>query len=760
MVDIVFNNNQAYELAAAIGVPLGAIAHNATRTISTLPPLAAILGRIEGGKPTILPRHQSSYDEWLVVGTTNRDLITTLTSVSRFVVPSYAELESGCPQRSFNPSEKLTSLAADIYPAGYYILRSPPKYFTKVLERVGLWDDLDKRRPSKSAYILPGYRDVYAAFSAALSASLWDEASSYLELLEQRALTTSDNISFLKVQLLAQQRRWADLWARDDFADIARLRAPRAVRDALLASFHQSVLLPLEQQGQRKQALDEFRRHHKRFSRLFRESIDTTYGPALMVYAYRAADKGNREMLVQISKQLDDHNAQDVLEDLLGLLPPAEKKSIADRDVDIGPSPSASTPKQMVKSAIQSEEYTAAWDAALKLHTLEEQAQAMLEIAYLSDDPSQIDSALLALWALPESQQHNILQSRRLSLIATTLTSLASTVPTPSKTELQIEGWIEWLTIAVSDPDNKQLIKSLDTISALDSRYWTITRVSDLAMHLTEIAMGAMVSRGYIRDAVRHLRDYFLQEPEFPREQGVFDDVYEALYLATLEQRDINEPTSRALLRLAEARLYRKPSIRDTVAQHLTDWFKDPIPALEGVAQEAFDLLSAYGVQGPILALWYRNWMETLLAAPRLRDQISLQVWLYLGEWVQPGDDLLVRIRERLATLEELDDDPIAALPRQFSIAIFTLRHESAMRVEQELHRRNDGIVVHICEDTVLTDRAKNLAQMSDMSVIVTTCITHALTYGIGPYLQDPVYPQSSGTTSILRSIVERAAQE
>jgi hypothetical protein len=44
------------------------------------------------------------------------------------------------------------------------------------------------------------------------------------------------------------------------------------------------------------------------------------------------------------------------------------------------------------------------------------------------------------------------------------------------------------------------------------------------------------------------------------------------------------------------------------------------------------------------------------------------------------------------------------------------------------------------------------------MVVVVTTCITHALTYGIGPYLREPVYPQSSGSTSILRAIEGRLA--
>ncbi|MFV9504019.1 MAG: hypothetical protein AB4911_05570 [Oscillochloridaceae bacterium umkhey_bin13] len=61
------------------------------------------------------------------------------------------------------------------------------------------------------------------------------------------------------------------------------------------------------------------------------------------------------------------------------------------------------------------------------------------------------------------------------------------------------------------------------------------------------------------------------------------------------------------------------------------------------------------------------------------------------------------------------------------------------------------------CADKVLTEQARNLAQTADMAVIFTGCVKHALTYGIGPYVRDPVYPASVGSTSILRAIEARA---
>ncbi len=62
---------------------------------------------------------------------------------------------------------------------------------------------------------------------------------------------------------------------------------------------------------------------------------------------------------------------------------------------------------------------------------------------------------------------------------------------------------------------------------------------------------------------------------------------------------------------------------------------------------------------------------------------------------------------------------------------------------------RNADLDVRICEETDLNDQARAIAENSDLAVIVTSCVSHALTYGIAPYLRsEPIYPQSSGSTS------------
>lgn len=101
-------------------------------------------------------------------------------------------------------------------------------------------------------------------------------------------------------------------------------------------------------------------------------------------------------------------------------------------------------------------------------------------------------------------------------------------------------------------------------------------------------------------------------------------------------------------------------------------------------------------------------------------------------------------------------DNPVANLPDGFRISIFSLRVSSTARAKQLLLERNKNLDIRISLEKDLNAQAKALAQNSDLVVITTTCISHALTYSIGPYLKkEPVYPLSSGSTSIIRAVEE-----
>ena len=69
---------------------------------------------------------------------------------------------------------------------------------------------------------------------------------------------------------------------------------------------------------------------------------------------------------------------------------------------------------------------------------------------------------------------------------------------------------------------------------------------------------------------------------------------------------------------------------------------------------------------------------------------------------IQPGDDVLVPLRQRLqATTESIEFDPIGQLPTGFRISMFTLCAASAERARQAtLLGRNADLDIRLCHET------------------------------------------------------------
>lgn len=731
------------------------------------PAIGRLLQRISENRPVVFPYLGSAPHAWIVMGKTRRQLDRTLAQVSHFVVPTYAEFSSSNRLPQLRPFKKdgtrLQQLGAALYPAGYYSWRSPAAHFDTILRRLGVWMSLEEECPSFQAEHPPTYRSLHTVFDEALAAGNWQVAEQCLQEMRQSHLITADNLAFLQVQLMAQQRRWLDIWRRPDYANLARMRMPRAVRAALLTAFHYSVILPLEQQGRWVEAIDAFKQSRSELGLLLTGRFGLSQAPVIQVYAYQAALEGDRESLAQLSSMSATQAAQERIEHLhliVSLAAPAHP------EVDSNTSPGAS-PLRQARMALADLDYDSAIRFAKEVTQPAEKAIVLMQVAFHSSDIPVAEEALLSYWELPSEERsrleglYSFLRPYLKYLLE--ITNYSSTVSTLLATPSPpfIQNWLEWFDLAEADPDNPELTASLDRLAVgIDDRYWTREKVKLLSNKL----LGFIVelrssSRPHAKIAIQTLVDFFLQDADFPREEDAYGELYETLYVGFLEKQEVSQITGFALLRLAEAILRRSPTQRDRLCGNLIDWCKNPIPALETWALEAFDLLAEYGLAPGQLAAWYRDWVSHLLNLPSSRERASLETWLNFGQWIQPGSDLLTRLQQALTVITEKDiDNPVADLPDGYRISIFSLRESSSSRARQLLLERNKNLDIRICLDKDLNTQAKALAQNSDLVVIVTSCISHAVSDGIGPYLKnDPVYPPSSGSTGIIRAIEEHS---
>lgn len=712
------------------------------------PDLAVLLQRVAAGAVTVLPLWASSCDRWLLAADSRHAAERALTHASRFVLPSYGSLPASthfASYSSFGAADSPLYVAVEAGYAGYFEWRTPPGQRLTALRRLGLWARLEATSPPLTLERTPLYADLFAAFQSALAAANWAAAEKTLADMRRLHLCTFDNLQFLRFELLAQRGEWRTIWSDPAFPVLAAGSTPRAVRAAMLAAFHQSELLPAEQAGEFDVVLTHLRDAQPRLGTLLTGRFDLADSAVIRVFAYQAAAGHDRAALDELlTVPALDEDARMVIMVLRDRLPPPIQPTLP--------------PAERLRRAMQLREYDQAVQAAEDLPDPVECTLALLRIARRHPDAA--SGALAAFERLTLEEQSQLEEEEPLvDQYLERILGLAHTL------RPEIRTWPDWFERLAADPNDATLEGAVDTLrQELDDRSWpletlraTRQKLETILSENTELLAGRKVQR-----AVATVADQLLGDKEFPRPDAAYADLYDALLDCLVFAHYVNENESRKLLRLMDARLRLQPTSWESVANDLRDWFDHPSPALESLLLDGFDLLINYGAEGHTIADLYRTWLGHLLDLPPTVawDRTSQEVWLSIGEWLRPGEDLLRPLRQRLTTaVATAEKDPLTNLPSGCQIAMFTLNPSAARRAGEIIQRRNADVQVRICSDTVLTDAATNLAIRSDVVVIVSSCLTHALFYGIKPYLrQDPVYPSFHGATSIVRAMEEFAA--
>ncbi|HVB25459.1 MAG TPA: protein DpdD [Ktedonobacteraceae bacterium] len=728
-----------------------------------------LLQRIEEQQSIILPDLTGKTSRWLIAGSDLQQLETTFTRVQHFLVPTYAQLAENLRSFDSKSDYRLQYLGASLFPVGYYVLTSRKEDVATILKKLDVWMRLEKERPHIEPESHYTYGTLYQRFKLALASGQWQEAEDARRKIQALNLTSTDNVLFLEIEYLAQQQRWSELGKREDFALLARMRITRAVRGALLTAFHQTYLLPLQQQGKWAKALDEFRVRLPMLGLLLTGRLGLTQSAVVQMYAYQAAFERDRAALTALMQVNKEQETIECIAQLLLLLGPEI------RTVVIEPSLVTRSPLALARESLNDGDYDTATRYALEMQDVGEQTALLMQIAFQTCDASLAAQSLLAYWELSGTEQQQLRHRFRvLNVIIEPLQTLVDATNPKEQPIVQelleaehlIENWLAWFDRAKTQPDDPALTTSLERLDiVIDNRFWTVDNVVQLNESLLAVIMSDTCMRySWVKNALRKLVAFFLTDEEFPRQEPVYIQLYETLYTGLLESKASAEPLSTGfiLLRLADALLRQTPGRCNELYRHLEEWCPMPLPVLKNWIFEAFELFTEYGLAPGVLAPWYRVWVSSLLDRPGNHDPLDLEAWLVFAKWIQPGSDLIYRLKEALEnTKEQVVENPLTNLPEGYEIGIFCLRESTARHAKELLLLHNSKLDIRLCSSEVLTEQARTLAMKADMVVLVTTCLTHALSYGIGPYLKkSPVYPQSSGSTNIVRAIVEHIVQK
>jgi hypothetical protein len=257
MARIEYRSPEIYKFAVQILQPpndhaFGAIFHPNENTIEVEHTVVAKLyQRLAEGEATILPYLHPRKHHWIIVGNNRRSLDAVLSIVNSFLFPSYCEFQGSAavPQlKQFDiGGNDLQRAGSTLFKAGYYVVESPSRFLAQILERLDLWLKLESHRPTALLTRNPTYRELFEQFNQAVDQTDWDAAEIRIRELQKLNLSTADNLHFMRIQLLAAQNRWQEIWDYPSFEVLAKLKMPRSVRGALLSAGYYMILEPLEQ---------------------------------------------------------------------------------------------------------------------------------------------------------------------------------------------------------------------------------------------------------------------------------------------------------------------------------------------------------------------------------------------------------------------------------------------------------------------------------------------------------------------------------
>jgi hypothetical protein len=352
--------------------------------------IARLFERLNDMKPAILIYPGSQKDHWLVTGNHEAILDRTISRLVRFLIPSYGYFTTeGALRYSYNPeASEVQKCGASLYSAGYYRWESPSEYRDEILDRLMLWLDLDAGQPDIHASPIKSYYQLHSEFEEALSKEHWDLASQCLAEIQNLHLSTAENLTFLQLQLWANQGHWNKIWENPDYPIWAQLSMPRSVRTLLLTAFHSQELEALESQNYLREAILAFKENRPRLGMLLTGPFEFEKAPVARVVAYQSVADINYQRLSFLKTVDLDLKTKQLLENLAQFL-----------NEPIATPTTSDDPVNEVRHLLIDKDYAQAEEVINKVKDTTVQTLLMIELAFHAKDNKFKDKA----WQLYQS---------------------------------------------------------------------------------------------------------------------------------------------------------------------------------------------------------------------------------------------------------------------------------------------------------------------------------------------------------------------
>ncbi|WP_129727942.1 protein DpdD [Ectobacillus funiculus] len=709
-----------------------------------------MIDRFAKGETSILPFQSKNDIYWMCLQSDKQSLTIDYASLKKFILPYCVGVSD--PKKFFKDTSEFGRLGSELFVNGYYVFKSDLDKEEKVWDSLNLWLSVLKRKPSIrwEESVINAYT-LRSKFRSYLEMMEWGPAERTLDVIREGHYVSDENYLFLYVELLVAQKKWKEIWYWTEFDALSGLhRIPKDVKIALLSAFYFVILAESDVSGEFQTSYEKFKTNRFRLSSLLDTHLGIQEEHIFRVFAYESLVENNYEKLSFIKGQAVDETTQELISYL-------ESKFMWKEDPVI-PAP----PEKQAADFLQNGLLDDAYLLIRECSNSKEKVRIMSAIGFFTGSNEIQRDAYELLLALSESEQSELTADIQANAYLTFIKMAnEGTRNEPKEVQEKIEyTWNHWFQQIVEIDENSldPLFELLYAQDKLPTFIWSPSMISELGNLIIEIAITSFTHKKtlVLGEGITTYLSELIRDEQFPRTMGT--ELYSYSVEVLLLHCKKNEINTNYLNRLLEGLLLIDVQQVSKYWDWARQWYDmTPMKVMLPNLLFTLELFYDYGQTLDDLKEIWNQWTSTLLSGLSTLTDIEIRDWLRIGEALS-GEEYLINSVKEFVTENEDEEDPLSLVP-ETTIVIFSLRESSARRAVEQITSRNQNLKVIVNADTSLTKQAKSLASNSDVVVLVTTAMKHALFYGITPYLKDPpLYPKSSGTSSIIAELEQHFA--
>ncbi len=717
------------------------------------PEMRIWIERLAGSEmlPTVLPCWRTGkIVDWYGLAFDDRQMNALGESLTAFIGPTYTTFRGQVAQ--LDRHDPIDQTVDDLTAGRAYKFQgADPSEIWRALGRMRkVWERRGTRERATPAPVGRVLRDFYMALNAGDTSA----AEAALTDLREHYHLDGVNLLYLRVQLLASFRRWANLLALPEIPDLLRLRRPVAVTEAMLRAVYHMHLARFEDPPNPAGAAVAFRDEvASRFSFLLASRAGMRSPEAAKAFMLQAVSKAPPDLLLRDELlAIADLEANDLayLKQIAALAGPAAASvpegnplALADEaarasDFDRAFSLAKSAPRSVAQARLLCE-------CAFELGTLEARAETINAVSGLSDaDRAEFLTRRVnqQLW---DTLQEDVSPERS-----------EACEPRPVPTDWR--SWLDYLDMHDGRNGSHEIARR-------GAAEWSVMEFLSQAGAAEQLAAKLAAPRSQaaehvLRDCLPHLLAFFQQDPAWPNPalKAVYRHLIDLLFFSTEGGRaDFvvwNEMLDAALtLGTASAAEYG-----DLITYLSELWTRFSAPATLDWAIDAMAILLVHPCADTAAR---RSFFVALLdRLTTFLRHVEPEHWalLHLTAADLGETDLLGQYIPAAAAVPALpSEDPFAVLG-SMSVAVYTLTENAGKQFKDVLESRAPGVRVNLCHDLAATTRLKQLARQADLLLVATSSAKHAATACIAvnrPDEKPTLYPTGKGAASLLRAFRE-----